>query len=101
MTRQFESNVVAESEDLKLYHPLNHFLREFNQGLRRREGDRIYVRIFCRRRVLPELAVDVIKQDNQEVVDLHSIMSRAGEIGWLPESPVASEFRHLIYKNLW
>ena len=100
MTREFETNVTPESEDLKILHPLEFFLREFNQGLRRREGDKVFVRIFCRRRVLPELPVDVIKQNGREMIDLHSVAAKAGEIGWLPDSPVASEFRHLIYKNL-
>ena len=101
MTRQFEMNAVPEETGLQIMHPLEYFTREFNQGLRRREGNKLFVRIFSRTRVMPELEVEVVTQDNREMVDLHAVMLKASEIRWLPESPVAAEFRHLMYKNLW
>lgn len=101
MARQFEMNAVPEITELNIFHPLEYFTREFTQGLRRREGDKLYVRIFSRARVMPELEIDIVKKDGREMIDLHAVLMKAGEIGWLPESPVAAEFRHLVYKNLW
>lgn len=101
MAEAFEMNAVPEGIELQILHPLDQFWRDYQQGLKRRVENTVFVRLPTRLRVMSELAIPVIVDGDREMVDLHAVIRSSMEARWLPESPVAAEFRHLIYRHLW